>query len=68
MDVFFNISHSGEWVVVALADKEIGIDVEKLKKPVYRIAERYFSKVELENLNQLSSGFKASLFFRFMDT
>lgn len=26
----FNISHSGEWVVVALADEELGIDIEKI--------------------------------------
>ena len=26
----FNISHSGEWVVVALAQSEVGIDIEKI--------------------------------------
>lgn len=26
----FNISHSGNWVVIALADREVGIDIEQL--------------------------------------
>ena len=30
-DVFFNISHSGEMVVLGISDKEIGVDVEKVK-------------------------------------
>ena len=28
-DVFFNISHSGEMVALALSDKEVGVDIEK---------------------------------------
>ncbi len=31
-DVFFNISHSGELVVIGISDKEIGVDVEKIKR------------------------------------
>jgi len=62
-DIFFNISHSGQWVVSAIAENPVGIDVEELKEPVYRIAERYFSKVELEKLNQLSGATKQSCFF-----
>ena len=30
-DVFFNISHSGEMVCLGISDKEIGVDVEKLR-------------------------------------
>lgn len=60
---YFNVSHSGEWVVLAIAKAAVGIDVEKIKKPVYRIAERYFSKTELENLNSLSGSLKQSYFF-----
>ncbi|WP_026521130.1 4'-phosphopantetheinyl transferase family protein [Butyrivibrio sp. VCB2001] len=30
-DVFFNISHSGEVVCLGISDKEIGVDIEKVK-------------------------------------
>ena len=42
----FNISHSGNYVVAAIDDKQVGIDVE-LKKPIdLKIAERFFSADE----------------------
>ena len=30
-DVFFNISHSGEVVCLGISDKEIGVDIEKVR-------------------------------------
>lgn len=62
-NIQFNISHSGQWVVAAFAEKAVGIDVEELKEPAYRIAERYFSKTELENLNRLTGSNKQAYFF-----
>lgn len=61
--VHFNISHSGDWVVVAVAEKEVGIDVEKIRDPQYRIAERFFSKPELTELNRLDGEQKTAYFF-----
>lgn len=29
--LYFNISHSGAWVAVGIADKNIGIDIQKMK-------------------------------------
>ena len=52
-DVHFNISHSGHYVVCAVADKEIGVDVERIRKVNLRIAERFFSAPELSDLMQL---------------
>ena len=31
-DVFFNISHSGEMVALGISDKEIGVDIEKVRE------------------------------------
>lgn len=62
-DVHFNISHSGDWVVVALSEKEVGIDVEKIREPEYRIAERFFSSFELKQLNALKGDVKKIRFF-----
>lgn len=62
-DQDFNISHSGDWVVVAVSSKEIGIDVEKTREPQYRIAERYFSESELSDLEILAGQEKIDYFF-----
>lgn len=62
-NLFFNISHSGNWVVVAISDKEIGIDVEKIKRINIRIAERFFSNSENEFLKGLKGAEKDKCFF-----
>jgi len=49
-DVYFNISHSGHYVVCAVAATEVGIDVERVRKVNLRIAERFFSAPELHDL------------------
>lgn len=62
-NLYFNISHSGNWVVLAVSDQEIGIDVEKIREPHYRIAKRYFSAGEVKTLNTLEGSEKMSYFF-----
>ncbi len=49
-NVHFNISHSGHYVVCAVADTEIGIDVERIRNVNLRIAERFFSPSEIDDL------------------
>lgn len=62
-DLHYNISHSGEWVVMAQSDREVGIDVERIREPQYRIAERFFSAYELQELNRLTGDAKKEFFF-----
>ncbi|SHJ86932.1 4'-phosphopantetheinyl transferase [Clostridium cavendishii DSM 21758] len=47
---YFNISHSENWVVCAISNKEVGIDIEKIKPIDLDIAKRFFSKIEYEDL------------------
>lgn len=50
-EVEFNVSHSGEWVVLAFGrDRSIGVDIEQIKRAmdVNAIAARYFSPQEME--------------------
>ena len=61
----FNISHSGDWVVLAVADIDVGIDVETLRDVNYRVATRFFSKDENTLLEKLQGKDKANLFFDF---
>lgn len=60
---YFNISHSGDWVVCAIDDEEIGIDVEKIKDIDLAIAQRYFSPKEYANLQEQPESNKYSYFF-----
>ncbi len=44
--IHFNISHSGDWVVIAFSEKPVGVDVEKIRKVNLNIARRFFSEYE----------------------
>lgn len=44
--IHFNITHSGEWVAVALSSGCVGVDVEKMRKIPEGVARRFFSEAE----------------------
>ncbi len=46
--VEFNISHSGEWVVGAVSDRPVGIDIEEIKEFDIEIGKKYFTPDECE--------------------
>lgn len=62
----FNISHSGEVVVLATATGEIGIDVEELRTTpaAERLARRFFSPVERDFVLARDGADRARAFFR----
>ena len=63
--IFFNISHSNEYVAVAISDKEVGCDIEKITDINSDIAKRYFSPKEYEKIIACESEEeKKILFFR----
>ena len=47
-DLFFNVSHAGDYVVGVLSDCEVGCDIEKAVNAPLEIAEHYFNFRELE--------------------
>jgi 4'-phosphopantetheinyl transferase len=61
--VHFNISHSGDWIVVAFDHMPIGIDIERKKEIRFDIAERYFSDLENEDLRRLDPSLRQDYFF-----
>ncbi len=61
--LFFNISHSGNYVVCATAQNEVGIDVERIRRANYLIAERYFSPAEQQDLFALPLDEQQDYFF-----
>ncbi|MDD4848588.1 MAG: 4'-phosphopantetheinyl transferase superfamily protein [Bacteroidales bacterium] len=63
--LFFNISHGGEFVAIAVADVPVGIDVETWQRKVpMTIASRYFSTEEQNALNAVDGDEQKQLFFR----
>ena len=45
-NLFFNISHSGEYVLCAVSNKPVGCDIEKIKEADLKIAKRFFCESE----------------------
>lgn len=44
--LYFNISHSGKWVFLILADREVGIDVEEIREKGVTVAKHFFTEQE----------------------
>lgn len=62
--IHFNISHSGDWVVCAIDNNPIGIDVESIKPIEFSIAESFFSKEEYTALSNQDKGAWLIYFYR----
>lgn len=56
-ECFFNLSHSGHWVICAMSCDEVGCDIEEIKpgKRAGQIAGRYFTPKEQEFIYQGTS-------------
>ena len=62
----FNLSHSEERVMCVISEKEVGCDVEWMKKPHYKMAEYFLTKEEITMLNRSNSEEeKQVMFYRF---
>ncbi|TCZ80999.1 4'-phosphopantetheinyl transferase superfamily protein [Paenibacillus albiflavus] len=59
----FNISHSGNWIVCAVDNQPIGIDIEMLQDIDLQIADRFFSTQEVIDLYQQDRDSRTSYFF-----
>ncbi len=62
--VFFNLSHSGQWAICAIGDGSVGCDVEEIAPVLEGIAERFFTKNEVEYLNRFDGDQRLEEFFR----
>lgn len=62
-DCHFSISHSGNFLVLAIHCKQVGIDIQKIKPINYKIVNRFFSQDEIYNFSLISNDKKSSYFF-----
>ncbi len=63
LDAHFNISHSGGMIVCAVASSAIGIDVEHERRVNFKVAERFFSPLEIQDLFSLPEDQRQEYFF-----
>lgn len=62
--IFFNLSHSEDYVVLAVAEKKVGVDIEKISKPREGLEKRLFTQSEVEYLQQQKEDRKWKEFYR----
>lgn len=60
--LYFNISHSGEWAVCALAEVPVGVDIQE-ERPIRSCVARRFTPSERELLNRLPENRRQSALF-----
>jgi 4'-phosphopantetheinyl transferase len=64
--IHFNLSHSGDVMLCAIADRKVGVDVETMKHhdDMERVALHFFSSDESQTFFDLSGGDRAKFFYR----
>ncbi|SFR79910.1 4'-phosphopantetheinyl transferase family protein [Anaeromicropila populeti] len=48
--LYFNLSHSGNWVICGVGDSILGVDVEESREKNLNLAERFFAAEEYEEI------------------
>lgn len=61
--IHFNSSHSGQWIVLAVDDKPVGMDVEQIKPIDLEIADQYFSIEEQQKIFALKPSEQLDFFY-----
>lgn len=65
-DLRFNLAHSGEWAVVAVAlGRDVGIDVERMRRdaPLLDLARRWFAPEEVAGLLAVPAAHRPAAFY-----
>ena len=54
-EIFFNISHSSNYVACVIGDRPVGIDIEKARKGRQNLARRFFDRAESDWIEEAES-------------
>lgn len=63
-DVYFNLSHSGSWVICGIGSVPLGVDVEEMKKKELSIANKIYTKEENYSIFTQSSENRIKTFYK----
>lgn len=61
-NIFFNISHSFDYVITTISDKEIGIDIEKIRKTPLNIINQFATEKEKEYILSSNNNIEERIF------
>lgn len=65
LSVFYNLSHSGDYIVAVFAESEVGIDIERISRPRLEVARRFFHPGEIRQLEDADEASRKGLFFHY---
>jgi len=61
----FSLSHSGDWGLIAIATREIGVDLEQVRpRPALQLARRFFSDCEAAAIARAPAADRDRIFLR----
>ena len=63
--VYFNISHSNDYIVIAISDCEVGVDIEFRSMAKIEVARRFFHANEYNRLKRLKGELQRIMFFNY---
>ena len=63
LPIYFNLSHSGDFVVCAISEQEVGVDIEQIKPIDLQLAKRYFHANECKDLFAQKEADRLNYFF-----
>lgn len=65
-NIFFNLSHSGDYVMCAVSGSEVGCDIQKIDKADMKLAERFFTEREYHVIAELpTEEERTDMFYRY---
>ena len=65
-NIFFNLSHSGDYVMCAVSELEVGCDIQKMDKADMKLAERFFTEREYHAIADLpTEEERRDMFYRY---
>lgn len=65
-DIYFNLSHSGDYAICAISSSEVGCDIEKIGQVEDKIAKKFFCEEEYQDIiSKNNEEERRDLFYRY---